>query len=119
MKENYFYEGHIPSFSIYIMKKMFYNKEKESEDFHGNFNLYFCMYWFDIFVFGDTSNFVATGIIILLVVGIFLLYIRHKIKRNMEDIQKDADTYFEDSRQIYDDSVIDVEYSESDVHDEE
>ncbi|BBK22529.1 hypothetical protein [Amedibacterium intestinale] len=58
-------------------------------------------------------------IIILLVVGIFLLYIRHKIKRNMEDIQKDADTYFEDSRQIYDDSVIDVEYSESDVHDEE
>ena len=30
----------------------------------------------------------------------------------MEDIQKD-------SRQIYDDSVIDVEYSESDVHDEE
>jgi hypothetical protein len=37
----------------------------------------------------------------------------------MEDIQKDADTYFEDSRQIYDDSVIDVEYSESDVHDEE
>lgn len=61
MKENYFYEGNIPSFSIYIMKKMFYNKEKESEDFHGNFNLYFCMYWFDIFVFGDTSNFVATG----------------------------------------------------------
>ena len=37
----------------------------------------------------------------------------------MEDMQKDADTYFEDSRQIYDDSVIDVEYSESDVHDEE
>lgn len=58
-------------------------------------------------------------LIILLVVGIFIFYSVYKIKKNTLDMNRKKDIFFEETNNTYDDGVIDVEYSESEIYDEE
>lgn len=57
-------------------------------------------------------------LIILLVVGIFVFYSVYKIKKNAVDMHKKTDDFFEEAKNNYDNGVIDVEYSESEIYDE-
>ena len=62
---------------------------------------------------------------IVVIIAGYTLYIRYKVKKNLEDFSKDADkmnesfskTYTRTTQQTHRENVIDVEYTEHDAED--